>query len=379
MGKLFLILLAAAASAGLYHAVSVGGAFTGAAGQAAEQHRLALARAASGTGWAEAKQALLRDFSSQTIEGLNDGTAYTVEATVTGDRALVVSVGRHPRPGGLGETSYRTTTAIRKNPPLTPRPRFMDFALFAEDDLTLGGTADIVRMGVTDASKDTLTVAVHTNGTLSRSGSAVVRAFGSYSGGVVAGTDAGFLPPYNPDGLPSVYHEPTIAVPAVDPDALVAEDGVDYEYPPGTKLKDRTLPGGSRLQPKIYRFRGAVELTNVTVSGYAVLVADGDVTLNKRLQGQAAGYTGPQESALAVYTPGTITIGGNTVVYAQIMAGSGVKYTGTVSIYGNLVLNGSYDQAGTATIYYRPASAGLTQGFTGRPHPGFTLLAVREQ
>jgi hypothetical protein len=379
MGKLLLILVLSASTLGLYHAVSVSGDVHGRAVQSTERHQLALARTAAQTGWARAKQALMLNFVTTTIQGENEGTPYTTTATVTGDRALVVSTGRLPRPRGMGETTYRITYALRKNPALTPRPRFMDYALVVDGNMSFSGSSTIVEPGVTDGSRDTLSIVVHANGTLSRGGSSVVQGFGTYTTAAAPGISGGFQPLYNPKGLPTVYASPRVSIPAINPDALVAEDGVDYEYPPGVSFSGRTLPGGTRLDPKIYRFRGNVSLTDVTVAGYAVFVADGHIILSKTVRGQTTGYSGPQESALALYTPGTISIGGSSVVYAQIVAGSGVWFTGSVSVYGSMVVGGNYSQGGSSVLHYRPASPGLTQGFTGRPDPGFTLLAVREQ
>lgn len=378
MGKLFLILALSASTVGLYHAVSVGEGFGGTAAQSAERHQLALTRAAAETGWARAKQALMVNFVSTTITGTNDGTPYTTTATVTGDRALVVSIGRLPRPRRSGETTYRSVYHLRKNPVLSPRPRFLDYAFIADGDVDFGGSATVIQRGVTDASKDTLSIVVHANGTLSRSGSSTVQGFGTYTVGVAPGISGAFQPLYNPKSLATVRQAPHVPVPPVVPDQLVAKGGVDVTYPSGTTLTG-IVPGGTRVKPIVYRVRGSLTLTNVTVTGYAVFIADGDINFNKSVQGQTLGHTGPQESALAFYTPASVNVGGSSVVYGQIVAGGGVRYTGSVSIYGSLAVGGNYTQGGSSTLYYRPASPGLTQGFTGRPDPGFTLLAVREQ
>lgn len=380
MGKLALILVLAASAAGLHHASSAAGGLRGSADQSAEQQRLVQARVAAQTGWARTKQALSRSFAGTTVTGTNDGTPYVTTAVVTGDNALVTSVGRAPRSGGTGETTYTIVYSLLNNVTrLTPRPRFLDYAIAAGGNVSFSGTADVVRLGVTDRSRDTTTLTVHANGTLSAGGGSVIRGFGTYTAGVTAGTSDSFRPAYNPRSQAVVRRTGALDIPLVNPDALVAEDGVDYPYPLGTSLSNVVLPGGTRLAPAIYRFRGDVALSNVTVTGYAVFVADGNVTVSGTVQGQPLGYTGPQESALAIYTPATVRMGGHATLYAQIVASSGVSYEGGVRLFGSAVVGGNYTQSGTSAVHYRPASPALSQGFTGRPGPGATLLAVREQ
>ena len=378
MGKLLVLLVLAASAAGLHHALSVNGWVKEATVQSSVQGQEILARTAALTGWARAKQALMTSFTSTTITGSNDGTAYTTTATVTGDRALVISAGRLPWPGRSGETTYKIAYTIRKVT-LSPRPVFMNYAIMAGGDMAFSGSADLVRNGISDATRDTAMVAVHTNGRLSAGTGTFVRAFGLYAGASATGA-SNFQPAYNPQGLAAVRLVPPISIPPVVPDSIaLREGGVDVTYPAGTRLTNVTLPGGPRDNATVYRILGNGVLTNVTVNGYAVFVIDGNATLAGTVQGIPAGYSGPQESALALYTPNNVTVGQNSIVYAQTVAGGKVTFGGAADIYGSIVVGGNYSQGGDARVHYRPTSPGLTQGFTGRPDPGFTLLAVREQ
>lgn len=348
--------------------------------QSAEQQQTELARVAAQTGWARAKQALAQSFAAGSISGTTDGTDYQTTTVVSGDRATVTSVGRRARTGRTGETTYTVVYTLRRNASgLSPRPRFMRYAVVAGGDVSFSGSSDVVELGVTDATRDTTTLTVHANGRLSAGGSSVVQGFGTYTGGAASGIETNFRPLHNPLGLATVRPSERIEIPIVDPDAMVARDRLDYSYPAGTSLSGTLLPGGPREAPKVYRFRGAASFTNVRVVGYAVFIVDGNVSVSGTVQGDALGYTGPQESPLAIYTPGTLSMGGNARLYAQVVANAGLSYNGNARIYGSVVVNGNYSQGGTATLHYRPASAALTQGFTGRLGPGFTLLAVREQ
>lgn len=381
MGKLALLLVLAATAAGLHHASTAGKGLRSTAAQSAEQQRLVLTRTAAQSGWARAKNALAQNFVGSTITGENEGIAYTTTSVVTGARALVTSVGRMPQTGRSGETTYTIVYSLLKNVSgaLNPRPRFMTYAITAGGSMMFTGSSDVVQLGVTDASRDTTTLAVHANVRLNAGGSSVIRGFGHYSGSVAPNVDANFQPVYNPRGLATVRQTPAVDIPPIVPDDLVAQDGVDYSYPGGTSLSNVVLPGGTRADPAIYRFRGAVSLSDVTFAGYVIIVADGNVSGAGTVQGQSIGYTGPQESALAIYTPGTVNLGGNAQVYAQIVAGAGMAYTGSVRVYGSVAVRGDYSQGGSAMVQYRPSSAALTQVFTGRPGLAFTLLAVREQ
>ena len=110
----------------------------------------------------------------------------------------------------------------------------------------------------------------------------------------------------------------------------------------------------------VYHGLGSIALTDVTFQGYAVVVAEGNVTVNSYAGATGSGYEGPQESALALYTEGYVELEGNTQLHAQIVTMGGLRYEGTVDIYGSIVTAGDLALSGTAAVHYIPASAGLS-------------------
>ena len=378
MGKFLVILVLAASAAGLHHALSVNGSVREATVQSSLQGQEVLARTAALTGWARAKHALMTSFTSTTITGSNDGTAYETTVAVTGDRALIISVGRIPRLGRSGETTYRIAYNVRRNL-LKPRPPYMNYAITAGGDATFSGSADLVRNGITDATRDTSMVAVHTNSSLSAGNGTTLNAFGRYVG-TVTGT-GNFRPAYNPLGLPTTQRVPPIEIPPVIPDSIISrEGGADVTYAgSNVTISGVTLAGGTRDNPRVYHFLSNVTLDNVTVNGYAVFVANNNFSITGTVRGLPDSYMGPQESSIALYTNNNLHMGSNSILYAQVFARQSVKFGGSSDVYGTITVNGKYDQGGSSRVHYRPASAGLTQGLTGRPDPGMTLLAVREQ
>ena len=381
MGKLALLLVLAATGAAVYHGASAGQTAVGSAAQAAEVQRSALSRAAAKTGWERAKQDLAVSFAGGTRTGQNGGSSYTVTTTVSGDEAVVVSEGRTPAPGMRPATRYTLTYRLRAKGGGVPP--FAANAMTVGGDLLMSGNGAIVTSGVAGPAGDSLNIHVHANGRIhAGSASTVVEGFGSHTGGATGKLQTTFQPRTNPDASPLLTQADSVHIPRVVPaEAVAAYGGATRTYPPTADFWDARirghLPGGTRDRPAVYYVQGNALLLDVTVSGYAVFIADGEV-------GTGGGFVkgtpepGRDESALAIITPSAINMQGGSDVHASLFADGGLRYNGNVDIYGSLTAGGDFAHGGGATLHYVPASPGLFRPWA-QGEPVMELLAYREQ
>lgn len=383
MGRLALLFVLSIAGIAIFHGSASGDGLRESARQAGEKQRLTLSRTAAKTGWARTKQALVADFKSDTLSGSNGPSSYETRVVVTGSEALVTSIGRTPIPGRAATTDYQIVYRLELVG-VDDLPPFAEYAVAVEGNLDLSGNGAIVTPGVPGASGDSLSIRVHANGNLhAQSTATTVRGFGSYATSASGKLASTFQPRSNPDGAPLLSKTDSVSIPHVSPSEILATyRGTATVYRQSlldfwtAQLVNRTLPGGTRDEPKVYYAQGNLSLTNVTVDGYAVFIAEGRVDIGGTVKGTPE--PGLKESALSVFTPGEITMGGNSTVYGSLFAGGGLSYNGTIDIWGNLVVGGDFSHSGTATIHYRPAASSLYSTWD-QTDPALKLLAYREQ
>ena len=382
MGKLALMLVLALAGAAVLHGSASGDGLRENARQAGEQQRLAVARTAAKTGWARAKQALVADFVSGTVSGNNGGATYTTTVVVTGNEAIVTSVGSVLVPGRSATTDYQIVYRL-ESVGGDELPAFAEYAVAVDGDLSISGNGAIVEPGVTGAAANDLALRVHANGNLdSGSNSTIIQGFGSYTTSKSGKLTSTFRPISNPSGESVLAQKDSVSIPSVVPaDILAAYGGAATTYPATTDLMDvmlinMTLPGGTRENPVVYYVPGGALLQNVTFSGYAIFVADEMVKFKGVVQGTPT--AGTTESALAVFTPGYLQMDGGAEAYASVVAGGGLSYNGNVDIWGNFAVGGDFSHGGGATVHYVPAPETLYRAW-GVGDPALRLLAYREQ
>lgn len=378
MGKFALILVASVAAIAVLHGAASGDGLRESARQAGEHQRLALSRTAAKTGWARAKHALVAEFKSGTVSGSNGTSSYQVTTVVDGQEAVVTSVGSTPVPGRSATTDYRIAYRLQQVGG-DDLPEFAEQAVVVDGDLTVSGNGSIVSPGLADK---VVPVRVHANGTLhSGSKSTVVEGFGTYTTSVSGKIHDTFQPASNPDGDPVLSQRDSIHVPSVVPsEILAAHGGADVNYPAGSfyavQLQDVVLPGGTRDDPMVYHVKGGALLVNVVFDGYAIFVAEGEVKLQGTVRGTPD--AGREESALAVFTTGEVSMSGGSAAHAAIHANGGLRYKGNVDVYGNLMVAGDLNNGGGASIHHLPPSPGLFKTWA-EGDPGLLLLAYREQ
>lgn len=328
-----------------------------------------IARSSALAGFTRAEQALTESFEDVTLSGAFEGASYTttVSVTVPNRQATVTSRGILNRSFAPPDT-FEIHALVMPLADPEELPEFLNYGMLVGGDLSISGSSEIVTMGFADPD-GTYNPLVHTNGDLNiGSASTRVSGFGSYSGMQTGKSSTGtFRPPYNPDGLPPLEKKDPVEIPTFDPDAIVdaygtlvmdVPDGGDYwDY----VFQDVTLTGGTREDPAIYRIHGNAKLLNIVVDGYAVFVVDGHTNAGGSVRAINPDPEYPNQSQIAIYTGGELSMIGGAELHAQVVAEGGLSFRGNVDIYGSLVTHSNFSNGGGATMHIRPASPALSR------------------
>lgn len=369
MGKLALIAVVAFTGLGAYMTVSRQAGTMGASAELADKQYETLARNAALVGFNRARQALADSFVDQSISGEDNGTAYMVDISVSGNRAVVNAMGSSvgARESAI-EYSIRADFLRTLGPPPPDPPAFMEFAILADQDIELRGDFESAIDVSGDAASE-LNANLHTNGSINVKGnSARVAGFGTYSvsgSGKLANT---FNPNYNPTGLADSYQADPIELPVVDIPAWMTNVSAGRTSSGDVSLSGNYNDGGTRDNPFVWVINGDLNVTgNAVLDGYTMFIVDGEVHLDNNLTVGDSGYDGAAESSIAIYSSGSITIGGNRQVEAQMYSGGDViAGKGTPLIRGSITTRSAVDFRGTPDVLYRPASPALTSNWVPR-------------
>jgi len=340
-----------------------------------------MARTAAKSGWARVKHDLVNEFQTVSVKGSNGTTSYRGNAVVNGREAVVTLTGLASIPGRADTTRYKITYRL-ESVGGDQTPEFASRALAVDGDLTMSGNGSIVSPGLPGPQGDAMNVQVHANGNIhAGSGSTVVEGFGTYASSKSGKINSTFRPRANPSNAPVLQKTDSVYIPTVVPsEILAAYGGADTFYPAGSfyaiKLQNVTLPGGTRDDPMVYYVKGGAALINVTFDGYALFIAEGEVKLQATVTGTPE--AGRNESALAVFTTGEVSMAGGSEAHASLHTNGGLRYRGGVDIYGNLIVAGDLSNGGGATIHSVPTTPSLFRTW-GWVDPAFRLAAYREQ
>lgn len=361
-----------------------GGSARAEAGVALGETYEVLARSCALAGVARVEQSLIDAFADVSVTGAFGEGTYTASGEVIDtDRARITAVGSFPRPDGSLETfRIRTLVGFGRNGVPVVLPPFLEYAALADGDLLFSGSADVV---FPSASTSQFSPRIHANEDMIISGNTRdrVRGFGSYTGTISGVAGNTFRPPYNPDNLPRHQQADEVDIPDLDPEAITRyySTVVDH-YPlrsgdPAFSDRGGTIPGGPRTAPIVYHVHGDLVLNGSHIDGYALFVVEGDAHISKVVTASGSGAPGV-ESTLAVYTTGSVNLGGSSSIQAQLFAEGGLSYTGSVDVYGSIVTGGTLDLGGAMQIHGVPASPALS-GPWGEGGRGLAVLAYAEQ
>ena len=355
--------------------------------QLADHQYEVLARNAALAGYNESKQGLAEDFNNTDgpFSGAYDDADYSVTLMRNGSIVKIVSEGIAYDENG-DEVTFHIIAEIEQEYVSTiadEAPPYMQYALLTEDDLSLNGDI-LTDLYVQGDEENTLNANMHTNGNLSIRGNSVeVRGFGTFVGSGSASPSSAlynsFQPNYNPTGDPTAQQTTEVEIPVFDAATFVSKVSVDQTTVGDESISSDLDLGGTRDDPYIWYIDGNLFVTgNTQLSGYVMFIVDGNVTFTGNMTAGESGYDGGDESSIALYASGSVSLGGNTEVYGQIYAGGDVALLhGTTTVNGSVTTLGAGQLRGTPQIYYRQASPALTTIFQD-PETRIQLISYSE-
>ena len=370
MGKVAVIALVAFSISGAYYSMHRNQRTLETSARVSDHQYHVLAREAALDGTSLARQALADSYVSTSFGGHSSEGSFSTTIAVNGNRAKTTSVGQAT--GAQGQpTYYEVVTEVVRHVVLPPSaPPWMEYAVISEGDLALNGNVDA--LVVSGSNTNELNANIHTNGTMTVLGNAVdVMGFGTYHVGVSGNenhVNGAFDPHYNPTGIDGHYQADYVEIPEFDVSQIITAVGPD-----GATLVDQvegsslTLSGaydfgGTRENPYVIHVQGDLNVgSNTTMAGYIMFVVDGNVDFSGSFTNTGSDYSGGEESSMAIYAAGNLSLSGNVDIEAQIFVGGEVSTgNGTPTITGGIVTKSIVDFGGTPNIVYRPPSSALT-------------------
>ncbi len=326
-----------------------------------------LARGAAVNGFNLAKQALAESFSAQEFKGSFDRAVYGVAIDVSGDLATVTAMGGVPNASG-DESRYRIRAEFHRQtlPPTMAEsaPEFMSYTVLSEDDLRVSGNAASasVYAGEGDAN-------FHTNSNLivDGKGHERIQGYGTYSGSARGEHRNEKFAPNGDDDAPHTSYASPIDLPDFDMDEYLSLIEPNHTSEGGTTLSGSFAPGGTRDKPYVYHVTGDLTISDLSVDGYVLFLVDGDITFSGNAVVGNSGYSESDESSLAFYNGGSITMSGGTEVWGQMYSEGDFSIGGNSDLFGTVTTAGSLRLHGNPTFHYRTASPALTTIWNGEP------------
>lgn len=395
MGKAALITVMAFSVMGAVYAINGNMTRLTSEGHVADYQHEVLARSAAIAGQKRAEQALAEDFDSPpgSLTGEYERVPYRVSLRKAGNTVTVESVGTATNAVGKEipfhiRAIYEEKEDLTGNVIASEAPEFMQYAILAEDELALHGNVG-VEIEAKGDERNELNANVHSNTKLRVWGNVNIEGFGTSAGPVEAGS--GFFNPYNPNGAsPTQAYVTPVDIPEFDAEGFVREMVGEQCLANPASCSNRLridnngvrLGGsgngtaflsndGTREAPYVWYVRGGMlDITgNVQIPGYVVFIAEdgfkiaGNVTLGE------TGYTGGDESSVAIYTgkSGEIDLRGNSRFYGQVYAEEALTVYGNVNVHGSLATQGTVSIGGNPRIYYRAPSPALTKPWQETP------------
>jgi hypothetical protein len=392
MGKVTVIALVAFSLSGAYYSLHRNQRTLETSAKVSDHQYEVLAREAALTGLSVARSKLAGTFSGGTYSGPAASGQYTVNTTVSTNYAKILSVGEIISSDDLplkyhvqAEFEGVSGTSYAPEP-----PEFLQYALISEQSINLAGhvSTEVYLQG---EEGSLLNANVHTNADLSISGGRVsVEGYGSYYGtatGTGHSLETAFQPNYAPTEGDALYQvDEPVEMPNYDAAAYVSkvlENGFGVIEHDGDLALSGTLDYGTRDNPTVIHVKGNLSNTGgALINGYVMFMVDGSVSLNGNLLSGDSGYGGPDESSIAIYSGGTVSIEGNVEIAAQIYSDGGlsvgVDLGGTPKIYGGLSTYGEASIEGTPKVYYRTPSAALAINWQDVEHQVMKMVAYSE-
>ncbi|HET6569473.1 MAG TPA: hypothetical protein VFG50_16005, partial [Rhodothermales bacterium] len=302
MGKVALLAIGAFVIMSAYYGMGTRTQLLAADEQIAQHDYQVVLRNAAMSGFNRAKQELVQSFTGTSFSGPFEDANYntSVMANPVTKIADVTSTGWMYDPSGkllqyqiiakirLLETTSTDTTVVL---PAAP-PKFMQYALITEENLTLNGNVDVEAVPIEIEGKESAAynANIHTNGDMTVNGRVTVRGFGTYRGtNLINPNDPHrFFKPYDnssgDDVLKRLTEDVEIPLASMNPDSLNAKFPPDVQTVGDTTLdgnlnfKAMASPGdgagrGTREHPYILYVNGDLTLNgDVEMDGYGIIL-----------------------------------------------------------------------------------------------------------
>lgn len=388
MGKAALIAIAGFIVVGAIHSFSTRESTSAASDRVAEFQYRVLAQNAAQVGHNRAakllaEQVIANDYYNKDFSGEYEGIPYKVQVDWnSAQEEVTVNVEATAMDGEGNEIKYRMRSRYEKALLITGEiaskaPKFMQYAILADDRLEIKGNVDVEFTAVGDEANK-LNANIHSNEELVVNGnSASVRGFGTSAESVTA--KDGVFDPYDSEG-DGTDVTTSVEIPDFNPWAYVEKLGGPDEESTGileitgsngdvlTTNQGTITLDGTRTDPFVWYIDGELRITgNIEVPGYVLFIAEDGFTIAGNVTVGEVDYDASVESNIGIYTDegGDINLSGSGMLYAQIFAGKNVNIdiSGSADLYGSITTRGTVTLSGTPFLHYRPASPALTRAW----------------
>jgi hypothetical protein len=278
----------------------------------------------------------------------------------------------------VGEVQGSTVavTALVKLPDLIPP--VMQYAILGGEDVTLNGGTPIT---VGDYLDPTYNANVHSNKDVVLNGDNItIEGFATYAKDITIDGKPGtikIIPNSNPNGDPAYYKTSAVPIPNVDLKSFLTKPGVI------PILKDYPMTGPlilspDKANPTIIYIKGKLTVTGtVNVSGYGIIISEGDVEMKGNFIHNSVGV--PNHSKVLIATGGKFMIGTEkTTIHASVYAKDEIPVNGkNVTVIGNLVSQKkvTLNNQGVVVLYH-PISSQVSKTIFGEMPPQDRLKVV---
>ncbi|MBT8399401.1 MAG: polymer-forming cytoskeletal protein [Rhodothermia bacterium] len=374
MGKVAVIALVAFSISGAYYTLDRNQRTLDTEARISDHQYEVLAREAALTGLAIAKQGLADSFVPTEFSGEASNGEYDVDITIAADMATVNSVGSILATDDL-PLDYRVLAKYKVVvAALPPAPSFLKYALVSDESLELGG-AIVTEVFVQGEEGAELNANMHTNKSIHVNGNkAFVEGFGTYRDGATANPnnalDNTFQPNYWGAATDGVYMaDEDVLIPTFDATSWignVASSGYTVTEVAGDMTLAGSMTYGTYDNPTVFHVSGNLYSSGgAVIDGYVMFIVDGNIDISGNMEVGDSGYTGADESSIAMYAGGDLEINGSIDVAAQFYAQGDVYLGGNPSVYGGITTKGTATLQGSPKIYYRTPSATISTNFNG--------------
>jgi hypothetical protein len=237
-------------------------------------------------------------------------------------------------------------------------PSFLRRGILAQEEIIFNGDY----LSVKDTNNPTLNTDVHSNKSVTMNGSNIlVEGFVTSAGDIyTGGKNIKVLPNLNPLNLPGMQKNVApVSIPDMVPSSYLSKATTVLN---GDQTFGGTILLGTSASPKIIYVKGKAFFNSTTISGYGVIISEGDVEINGNIR---MNTPDPDYSNFGIFSGSKVMLKPSITVEATIYSqNESVVNTEKTTIIGSFIsknkitFNGLYQ-----TVYYKPPSENLISPF----------------